>query len=82
MCELDERNICAGAVSSIYNLHSPPFLILAAGDLVTFSKLRVHYSTHYSLDTELFTRESRTAQVQALYQAARDRGEPEVRIVH
>ena len=54
-------------------------IILAAGDLVTFSRLKAHYTTSYSLDTELFTRDSRPAMVQALYEDARDKAEPQVR---
>ena len=49
---------------------------------MSFSRLKAHYTTSYSLDTELFTRDSRTPQVQALYEAARDKTEPQVRYEH
>ena len=55
-------------------------LISAAGDLVTFSKLKVHYQTDYALQTDLFTKETRPRAIKSLYEAARDRNEPEVSV--
>ena len=53
-------------------------LISAAGDLVTFSKLKVHYKTDYALQTNLFTKETRPGPIKTLYENARDRTEAEV----
>ena len=53
----------------------------AAGDLVTFSKLKVHYQTDYKLDTNLFTKETRTKPIKTLYENARDVNEPQVGVI-
>ena len=54
------------------------FLASAAGDLATFSKLKQHYKTDYSLTTDLFTRDTRPRPIRTLYEAARDTTQPEV----
>ena len=77
-CELRKEIFSLRRCHSYLQSSSDLLLIPAAGDLVTFSRLKAHYTTCYSLDTELFTRDSRTAQVQALYEAARDKAEPQV----
>ena len=43
-----------------------------------FSKLKNHYNTVYTLDTHLFTRETRTEAIKSLYEAARESDEAEV----
>ena len=50
----------------------------AAGDLVTFSKLKVHYKTDYQLETNLFTKETRTKPIKSLYENAKDLNETQV----
>ena len=45
----------------------------AAGDLETFSKMKTHYKTHYTLQTDLFTKDSRPEPLQQLYEQARDK---------
>ena len=86
-CHSRQTSLCCKLRKEIFSLRrchsylqssSDLLLIPAAGDLVTFSRLKAHYTTCYSLDTELFTRDSRPAQVQALYEAARDKAEPQV----
>ena len=77
-CELKKEIFSLRRCHSYFQSSSDLLLIPAAGDLVTFSRLKAHYTTCYSLDTELFTRDSRPAQVQALYEAARDKAEPQV----
>lgn len=52
---------------------------VAAGDLVTFSKMKSHYKTEYQLDTKLFTKESRSEPIQQLYDQARDKHQLQVR---
>ena len=53
--------------------------ILAAGDLVTFSKLKVHYKTEYPIESNLFTKENRTQAIKTLYAKTADGKETEVR---
>jgi hypothetical protein len=45
-------------------------IIAAAGDLVSFSKLRAHYRTEYREEVSLFTPASRPTCLNILYQAA------------
>jgi hypothetical protein len=54
-------------------------LILAAGNLVAFSKLKVHYKTEYPIESNLFRKESRTQAIKTLYVKAADVNETEVR---
>ena len=44
----------------------------------TFSKMKTHYKTDYQLDTELFTKDSRTEPLKRLYEEARDKHQPKV----
>ena len=76
---MNSRKEIFSSLCQSYLPSSDLVIILAAGDLVTFSRLKAHYTTSYSLDTELFTRDSRPAMVQALYEDARDKAEPQVR---
>jgi hypothetical protein len=51
---------------------------LPAGDLGTFSKLKVHFKTEYPIETNLFTKENRTAAIKTLYTKAGDGNETKV----
>ena len=55
------------------------FLILAAGNLVTFSKRKIHYRTEYPIENNLFTKENRTQAIKTLHAKAADGNETEVR---
>eukprot|EP00090_Calanus_glacialis_P047494 TRINITY_DN989_c0_g1_i1.p1 TRINITY_DN989_c0_g1~~TRINITY_DN989_c0_g1_i1.p1 ORF type:complete len:1577 (+),score=288.14 TRINITY_DN989_c0_g1_i1:339-5069(+) len=51
---------------------------LPAGDLGTFSKLKVHFKTEYPIETNLFTKNNRTQAIKTLYTKAGDGKETEV----
>jgi hypothetical protein len=54
------------------------FVFPAAGDLGTFSKLKVHFKTEYPIETNLFTKDNRTQAIKTLYTKAGDGKETKV----
>jgi len=58
--------------------YNPKKAKLPAGDLGTFSKLKVHFKTEYPIETNLFTKENRTQAIKTLYSQAGDGNETKV----